>query len=265
MTASWTSSGTTYTAVKMNVTDTASNAASLLADFQVGGSSKASIQKDGAILASPSTGFAYVGFANSYLTRKDVQNGSNSITTTVAGVPELAVQQAGIVARSLQLGTSSGTAITSDVFINRDAANTLAQRNSTNAQTFYVYNTTDGTNSERGFMKWNANVLEIGAEKVGTGTPRNVLIKSNSGVLTLNDGNSAMTLLSGDLQIGTRAISQLTNIVAQTGYHEMQEMTAPAAPSANRVRIYAEDNGSGKTRLMALFPTGAAQQIAIEP
>jgi hypothetical protein len=46
---------------------------------------------------------------------------------------------------------------------------------------------------------------------------------------------------------------------------QFDEMTAPAAPSANAVRIYAEDNGGGKTRLMALFPSGAAQQIAIEP
>lgn len=37
------------------------------------------------------------------------------------------------------------------------------------------------------------------------------------------------------------------------------------APSTKCVRIYAEDNGAGKTRLMALFATGAAQQIAIEP
>lgn len=43
------------------------------------------------------------------------------------------------------------------------------------------------------------------------------------------------------------------------------EQTAPAAPSANQVVLYAEDNGSGKTRLMARFPTGAAQQVAIEP
>jgi hypothetical protein len=43
------------------------------------------------------------------------------------------------------------------------------------------------------------------------------------------------------------------------------EQTAPAAPAANGVRIYAEDNGAGKTRLMALFATGVAQQIAIEP
>lgn len=52
---------------------------------------------------------------------------------------------------------------------------------------------------------------------------------------------------------------------SQTGYQQLTEMTAPSAPATNNVRIYAEDNGSGKTRLMALFPTGAAQQIAIEP
>jgi hypothetical protein len=52
-------------------------------------------------------------------------------------------------------------------------------------------------------------------------------------------------------------------ILAQ--YIETSEMTAPAAPAANGVRIYAVDNGSGKTQLMALFATGAAQQIAIEP
>lgn len=48
-------------------------------------------------------------------------------------------------------------------------------------------------------------------------------------------------------------------------YFEMTEQTAPAAPSANGVRIYAVDNGAGKTQLMALFSSGAAQQIAIQP
>jgi len=45
----------------------------------------------------------------------------------------------------------------------------------------------------------------------------------------------------------------------------LAEMSAPSAPGANSVVIYAEDNGSGKTRLMALFSSGAAQQIAIQP
>jgi hypothetical protein len=44
----------------------------------------------------------------------------------------------------------------------------------------------------------------------------------------------------------------------------LESATAPA-PVPNAVVLYAEDNGSGKTRLMARFGTGAAQQVAIEP
>lgn len=53
--------------------------------------------------------------------------------------------------------------------------------------------------------------------------------------------------------------------VGATGFMETIEITAPSAPSANGVRIYAQDNGAGKTQLMARFASGAAQQIAIEP
>lgn len=45
----------------------------------------------------------------------------------------------------------------------------------------------------------------------------------------------------------------------------LSERTAPSAPAANGVYIYAVDNGAGKTQLMALFSSGAAQQIAIQP
>jgi hypothetical protein len=44
---------------------------------------------------------------------------------------------------------------------------------------------------------------------------------------------------------------------------ELAQGSAPAAPSSG-VRLYADTSG-GKTRLMARFPTGAAQQVAIEP
>lgn len=43
-----------------------------------------------------------------------------------------------------------------------------------------------------------------------------------------------------------------------------EQATAPAA-QANKAIIYAEDNGSGKTRLMVKFPTGSAVQLAIQP
>lgn len=53
--------------------------------------------------------------------------------------------------------------------------------------------------------------------------------------------------------------------ILMDGFLEMLEMSAPAAPAANQARLYIEDNGSGKTRLMVKFNTGAAQQIAIQP
>ena len=53
--------------------------------------------------------------------------------------------------------------------------------------------------------------------------------------------------------------------VAVTGYIAGVEQAAPAAPAANGYRIFAQDNGAGKTQLMVIFASGAAQQIAIEP
>jgi hypothetical protein len=70
-----------------------------------------------------------------------------------------------------------------DIILTRDAANTLALRNGTNAQTFKIYNTyTDATNYEGGFLKWKTNVLELGTEKgSGGGTLRALTIYNNGG------------------------------------------------------------------------------------
>lgn len=54
-------------------------------------------------------------------------------------------------------------------------------------------------------------------------------------------------------------------IYVGTNFYEGIESTAPAAPAANGYRIYAQDNGAGKTQLMVIFSSGAAQQIAIQP
>lgn len=53
--------------------------------------------------------------------------------------------------------------------------------------------------------------------------------------------------------------------LVNTGYYEGTEMTAPSAGAVNTGRLYFDDNGGGKTRLMVLFNTGAAQQVAIQP
>ena len=55
------------------------------------------------------------------------------------------------------------------------------------------------------------------------------------------------------------------NIAGAGGAIELREMTAPSAPPANGARLFVEDDGAGKTRLMVRFASGASQQIAIEP
>lgn len=82
----------------------------------------------------------------------------------------------------------------------------------------------------------------------------------------LVDATDEVNILAGDfMKLRAPTYIYLEGPVILDNQYDMIEMTAPAAPAANRVRLYAEDNGSGKTRIMARFATGAAQQIAIEP
>lgn len=93
--------------------------------------------------------------------------------------------------------TTSGNLLNSaDLSLWRDAANTLAQRNSTNPQAFRVYNTyTDASNYERGFVRWNTNVLQIGTEAAGTGTARTTRlgISGTTGAVSVNTTGIALT------------------------------------------------------------------------
>jgi hypothetical protein len=69
-TQTWNSGGTTFTAMKVNVTDTASAAASLLLDLQTGGTSRTSVTKGGEVRADSGNirlgniggSFACIGF-----------------------------------------------------------------------------------------------------------------------------------------------------------------------------------------------------------
>jgi len=84
---------------------------------------------------------------------------------------------------SLNLGvlgfTSNPNNTSSDTYLHRDAAGTLAQRNGPNAQTFRIYNTfTDASNYERLSLGWENDAAVIKAEAGGTGTPRNIEIQT---------------------------------------------------------------------------------------
>ena len=57
----------------------------------------------------------------------------------------------------------------------------------------------------------------------------------------------------------------VSNTIVQTGYIEQTEAASPGNAAADRVRLFTQDNGAGKTQLMAIFSTGAAQVVATQP
>jgi len=88
-----------------------------------------------------------------------------------------------------------------------------------------------------------------------------LLIQGSAG--SANGG--ALSFRQSQLDANNKAIMDFTGAARIHGYIDVEEMAAPTAPAANMARLYTVDNGSGKTRLMAQFASGAAQQISIEP
>ena len=204
----WADEATTFTAIKMDVTNTASSASSLLLDLQVGGASKFSVSKGGRVAAANGGSYLTPIFA----LLDETTTGWSQISTTnlgyiAGGVGVLHLGRSGATPRvflkSDGLFGWGGAQINGspDLTLARDAANTLAQRNGTNAQTFNLYNTyTSATIYERGFMKWNSNVLEIGTEagsEGGTVRSISLLGSVNAGSITAGALSSNSTLTAG--------------------------------------------------------------------
>ena len=108
-----------------------------------------------------------------------------------------------------------------DLRLFRDAANTLAQRNLTNAQTFRCYNTwTSSTNYELGKLEWSSNVFRIGTEKgSGGGTARAVEVHTDSiARLALDTTGSVrvVTALTVATLPGTPAVGMVARVTDAT-------------------------------------------------
>jgi len=112
--------------------------------------------------------------------------------------------------------SAAAGASTVDVSCYRDAADTWAQRRSTNAQTFRVYNTyTDASNYERLGITWASNICTIGLAQAGTGSVRSLVIAGANatsgagGDVTITAGNASSTGAGGNLilQAGLQATS----------------------------------------------------------
>ena len=73
-------------------------------------------------------------------------------------------------------------------------------------------------------------------------------------------GATTISTTAGDLTLNPAG-----RVVLGAHDQEFGEISDPAAPATNSARLYARDNGSGKTQLVVRFPTGAVQVLATEP
>jgi len=147
---------------------------------------------------------------------------------------------------------------TPDVYLVRDAAaNTFALRNSTNAQTFRVYNTyTSSTSNEYLKFSWATNVAEIGTVKgSGGGSARDLVIKTDdterlrfasTGLVTVADAHNIATGSTTGTKIGTATTQKL-------GFWNATPIVQPA--SANQAAL--TDSTTGSTADTTLVDVGA--------
>lgn len=156
----------TFTALKVNATDTASAFGSMLMDLQVGGSSVFSVSKASRLDCLYGV---FGGFLDSPYIRMSSDAGE------------------------ISLGSSN------DVVVKRIAANHLGLSNGSSAQSFSVYNVA-GTDYERGVMDWQttADTLTIGTQLGGAGVARDVRLV-RGGTLCMSFPSGSISQFHGDV------------------------------------------------------------------
>lgn len=202
VTDTWNDSSTVFTALQVNVTNTASATGSRLFDFQLGGNTALYLDKTPTLVLD---GNAFAIGNPSIRLGSAAGRGLAAVNNSVclinsAGQPTFAPpvspNTAGwCVPADYFLGfsnTSADASQTGDAIFYRDAAAIIAQRNSANPQTFRVYNTASGspgTDYERGVMDWTttSNVLTIGTQAGGSGTKRAVTLLGE--IITVDAGS----------------------------------------------------------------------------
>jgi hypothetical protein len=107
--------------------------------------------------------------------------------------------------------------------------------------------------------------LELGSFSNGLCSTGSHDIKGNNGLLRFYNGNATVQYASlyGE-EAGVLALRKGDGTAVGASW-EMLEMTSPASPAADRLRLYAEDNGSGKTRLVVKFSDGTTAVLATQP
>jgi hypothetical protein len=272
LTDTWNAGGTTFNAIKMNVTDSASAAGSLLLNLQVGSTTLFSVSKAGIakfvdraagrdLQIEPSTTGAFHRFFSSNTTAGFQFENSSAVLGTFSAT------------------TGLGIGSSADLFLARDAANTLAQRNGTNAQAFRLYETfTDVSNYSRLSFSHSGGNFQIKQEHAGTGTVRELQMGVSNGVQwkIINGGHflagadntydigasganrPRAVYVAGDIVAG--AVIQASGQVRGATLRVTDGVTAPAAVAGQAI-IYV-DTADGDLKI--IFADGTIKTIVTD-
>ena len=205
MVDTWNAGATTFTAVKMNVTDTASNAASLLMDLQIGGVSHFNVKKNGD-LRIKGTGVDWAFLGN--ILSSELQFSANGVAS-YAGINSSGV-------KALGFSITSNMAGVADTFFTRRAAANLrlgaADAAAPVAQTLSVQSVVAGTSNTAG-----TNLTITGSQGTGTGAGGSIIFQVAPAGSTGTAQNALSTALTID---STRLLTTAGNLqIANNGVY----------------------------------------------
>lgn len=96
------------------------------------------------------------------------------------------------------------------------------------------------------------------------GIIRSEFVGGSGGFLRLRSLQDKVESATG-IDIDDNGDAKITGNAGLAGYMDIDEIAGVPTPAPDFARLYAQDNGSGKTQLVVQFSTGALQILATEP
>ena len=223
MVDTWNNGATTFTAIKMNVTDTTSSSVSLLMDLQRGGSSYFGIGKTGQII-NQTNGIDFYTFGSvGTASNRRMSIGNTFVAIGTNGTVSLNMSNSNTIG-----WTSDGT-ISSDTILSRRAAANLrfgaADAAAPVAQKLSVQSVVAGTSNTAG-----GDLTITGSQSTGSGVGGSIIFQTAAA----NSGGGATVQ---NTLANAMVIDSVKTVRLGTGY---TVATLPAAGTAGR-RTYVTD------------------------
>ena len=172
MSQTWNNAAVTFKGSTMAITSTASGNNSVFTEYSLGGTVKHKVNKNGVIYAAGGINGGTTDFTEVNI---GVDYGGLAPIVTIGGSAAEGISMRSGSKLAWTSDSNSSLFVYRDTFLNRFAADHIAQFDSTTAQQFSVANTyTSSTNYEMGTLRWTSGVLEIGTTKGSSGSTRNV-------------------------------------------------------------------------------------------